>query len=565
MLGANVETVAQGIARWASEQNIRHIFGVSGGRILPLINACSRMPELDFIHTKHECGAAFMADATVRFGKRKLGICATTSGPGATNLITGVAASYADSIPVLVITGQAETGELGKGGIQEGSGVARSPDIRSMFSPITKASYRLESAGQIGASLSELLDIATSGRPGPVHLDLPFDLMDRAGALGPRQEDEITPQPAPVDQKTIDEFVSRFKNSRRPAIVVGQGIRSVPLELLRGLADSGIAITTTLGAKGALAESHPSALGMMGCYGQEVSARYLIECADCIALIGTSLQYLSTTGWHPRFDAADVVHVDLDPIELEKARPSLRTRLRADGVRMLTELFKVVKASGLQWDETPKIVGELREEFGYFPAHYNRGAGARAGYLHPEKIFSSISRLAANFPLVADSGENAYWMMLCCRSESPTFFANCFWGAMGYAIPAATAMALDQGRRAIAIVGDGGLLMTGTELHTAVANAAPLTVFVLNNQSYGTQYHWQRDHFDKKPYATSIDNFQVGAFAMSMGAQYNRINDEASLLSYLSDLEDQAGTHVVELSVDPEIKPTQNSFSRLKK
>ena len=567
MYGVNDETVAQGVARWAIEQDIRHIFGVSGGRILPLINACSETAMLDFIHAKHECGAAFMADATVRFGRRKIGICATTSGPGATNLLTGVAASYADSIPVLVITGQAETGELGRGGIQEGSGIARSPDVRSMFAPITKASHRLGSGDDVGMYLSKLLDIATSGRPGPVHMDLPFDVLGHRGSSQSTSMEVVAPGAEPVKADLVEDFVSRFKSSRLPVIAIGQGLRNIPSELLVGLANSGIAITTTLGAKGMVPESHPSCLGMMGCYGQEVSARFLFEHADCIALVGTSLQYLSTTGWNSRFDASDVIHVDLDTLELEKARPSARQRVRANGVLLLQELLRAIKVGGLRWEEPQRVIRNLRANFGYYPAVYNQSSGLSKinGYIHPEQIFASISRLAADFPVVADSGENAYWMMLCCRSESPNFYANCFWGSMGYSIPAATAMALDQRRRVIAIVGDGGLLLSGTELHTAAANDAPITVLLLNNQSYGTQYHWQRDHFDNRTYATSIQNFEAAAFAKALGARYQMISDETALDSYLSDLENQKGVHLIELLIDPEIKPSQNSFSRLKK
>ena len=194
-----------------------------------------------------------------------------------------------------------------------------------------------------------MLKLATTGRKGPVHVDIPFDVLGAsfdlsAPAVLANQTDVFTS----VDYSSaIESIVGLFKSCHFPLLLIGQGMRTLPANLLKALADRGIAICTTLGGKGLLDETHPSSLGMIGCYGQEVSADFLINRADAILLIGTSLQYLSTIGWHERFTTADVIHVDIDQGELGKS-PSKAGKFVADGRIILSSLAKRFDEEDLQ-------------------------------------------------------------------------------------------------------------------------------------------------------------------------------------------------------------------------
>ncbi|WP_176220884.1 thiamine pyrophosphate-binding protein [Cohnella massiliensis] len=561
------------MAKTLEELGIGTIFGVSGGRILPLFQAINRRNGLRLIAARNEQGAAYMADGYARI-TRNCGCCISTSGPGASNLLTGIAGAYYDSIPLIVITGQAASDELGKGGIQEGSGVNRSPDIMGIYRNVCKTSYRLKKGDDAESAIREAYRIATGGRPGPVHLDVPTDYFllecEDSGNAGIKMD--VLDEPisdVPVAGDAIRRLIALLQEAKRPLLMAGQGVYAAgptAIERLRQVQEAcGIPVCTSLGGRGIVDETHPLSLGMIGCYGQDVANQYLLERSDLIVGLGISLQYLTTLGWNEEI-AKKLIHVDIDRRELGR---NLTPRLFIHG--SLTDVLQAMPEarSRFAFEDPTGFIREQKSLHGYYPTYRVLESRNDPNYLHPAKAYSLLTEYLDNDDaVILDSGENAYWGMLSLKIRHPNrLFLNYGWGAMGYSLGAAVGIAsvLKGSGKAYSVCGDGGFMMNLQEISCAVQYGLPCVWIVLNNKGYGTQMHWQRDIFNEEYVGTDMPDIDFVQLTNAMKIPAAKAVSETEFVEALLRAKRTDGPYLVELLVDPQAKPPQSLGSKLVK
>jgi acetolactate synthase-1/2/3 large subunit len=475
---------------------------------------------------------------------------------------------------MLVITGQVPVREFGQGGIQEASGINRSPSIQNIFRGITKATYRVIAGDDVYSIVRRALRFAESGRPGPVHLEIPVDVMTGPAEPG-RDSSNIFPSDAPEIQTVdstdkLNEVRALIERARCPVVIAGAGVvRANASQQLRIFQDQfRCPIVTSLGAKGVVDEDHELSVGMIGCYGQDAANIFLIEQADLIIALGVSFQYLTSISWNRVFAEKPLVHVDIDAKELGKNfTPAVA--IHGSVSWFLEQLM--VDPPGRVFDSVAAQVSAIKAMYGYYPSHRVRAAAEGVpDYLSPAAIGEELSMaLTADDDIVIDSGENAYWSMYSIKTRRPEqLFVNAGWGSMGYGAAApigvAAARAGTKGR-VFATVGDGGFLMNGTELLTAVQLRAPVSWVVMDNRGYGTQKHWQRDWFDGRYIGTEIPPTNFTDFAKSMGVVAFEVRSHGDLRSALRESRRVEGPTLIWAHIDPEVKPPQALGSTLKK
>ena len=315
--------VADLILKHLEQEGVEYIFGITGAALNPFLAAFNRNPRIKPILTKHEGGAAFMADGYARI-KGALGACFATSGPGATNLVTGVATAYTDNIPIVVLTGQVSTTDYGKGTFQDSTrgGV----DSVAIFNPITKYSSMILSRFKADDEMREAIRLALTGRRGPVHLSMPKDVL--AGEVNFPEAPPLTyryPREF-FDRRLVIEAAQKLVAARSPALLVGSGaVTSGASESIRELAEMlGIPVATTPKAKGAFPEDHPLALGVLGICGSPLAETYIKSADnDLLLVVGASLNQMTTLSWDPRLAPADcLIHINIDPSEIGKNYPT---------------------------------------------------------------------------------------------------------------------------------------------------------------------------------------------------------------------------------------------------
>jgi len=574
--GSNADILAATL----NDLGIHVVFGMSGGRILPLFQAIARYPNVDLIAVRNEQGAGYMADGYARVNNCCT-CCISTSGPGATNLLTGIAGAYADSVPIIVITGQATTSEIGHGGIQEGSGFIRSPDIAGMYRNACKWTYRLGMDDNVMDVLKKAHQIAISGRPGPVHLDIPTDVLEapvqfHGADLQSNQyslkEDDFVKSSTPASNDMV-EVINLLKNASDPLIVAGRGVyMAKAMKLLRRVQRQlAIPVCTSLGGRGVLDEYDPLSLGQIGCYGQDAANHYLMEEADVILTVGMSFQYLTTMGWNSAWDNRKLIQVDIDKRELGKNfHPDIRIHSSLEIIleQLLTECPN--PSTDIRFSRIAKL-NQIRHTYGYFPSHrvYEAGIG-RQGFVNPAFVFQCLaSHLEENDIVVLDSGENAYWGMFSLPVKYPNqLIANGGWGSMGYGVAATVGIAVGQKEvngRVYGICGDGGLMMNVQEISTAVQYELPCTWLVMNNECYGTQKHWQRDLYEGQYIGTDMPPIDYTRLTTAMGASALTVESEKELEAALYKATQSEEPFLIDIKIDPEVKPSQALGSLLVK
>lgn len=530
---------------------IRTVFGVPGQRILPMVDELENGLGVHVVLTRHEQGAAFMADAYGRVAG--LGCCFATSGPGATNLLTGVAAAFMDSVPLLALTAQAETTEFGRYGIQEGTGLGRTPDVSAMFAATCKASLRPMSPAELGPALETALVTARSGRQGPVHVDVPSDLFlaeaDLAVATADAQEPARDRQPA--DEAAVRAVADLIAAAERPLFLAGNGvIRSKSTDTLMSLAErAGVAVAGTFLAKAILDERHPLVLGPVGVYGRPEANRALHHEADLVVALGVSFNYMTTTGWTSRFEGSRLVRVDLDARELSN-NYAAGLEIKADVGAFLEQLA----GAGLSRHDGSGWIGHLREAATANPADV---LAPGAGGLHPVEVCRVLSEhLDEETTVVVDVGQNAYWAERYLRTfGGGRFVINGGLGSMGHGVAGAIGVARalgdrGDGGRVLAVCGDGGFMMGGLELSVAAELGLDVTWVIFNNASLGTQRAWfERE--GRAPAACELPPVDYVDLARSLGVDGERVEALDALHDALSRSSAGGRPCVIEVAIDP--------------
>ena len=512
-----------------ADAGVKHIFGVIGGTVFPFFTATVGR-QAQIVMAKHEAGAAFMADGYAR-ASGGLGACVSTSGPGATNLITGVAAAYADSVPIVVITGQVATKSFGRGAMQESS--TEGVDIVDVFKQVTRYSMLVFRADRLPAIWQKALRMALGGRPGPVHLSLPADV----------QEQEIQ-RPARVtrsfdrsrthDRAAVKQAALHLLRARRPAILAGHGaILSDASEELRAIAEMlEIPVATTPKGKGAFPEDHRLSVGPFGYSGSPLAQWYLLESGvDVLLAVGTSLSEWGTLGWDRRLQPSEaLLHVDVDPYEIGKNYP-VTVPVIGDAKSGLTELAYEIRRQQQRYLHWRRGNGKLEP-----PSDRPRVLNAAsmesdAVPIKPQRLFRDLQEALPRDALVfIDGGANRSWAIHYWQTFHPrTFFCATGMASMGFGVAGAIGGKFAMPDRVVvSITGDGGFLMNGMEVSTAVHYGQQVIWVILNDAGYGMIHHALR--MMKRPdVATRYPRVDCARVAEGLGAQAFRIREPGQI------------------------------------
>ncbi|MEU2201327.1 acetolactate synthase large subunit [Isoptericola sp. NPDC019482] len=487
-------TGAESIVRSLESVGVEDVFGIPGGAILPLYDPLMDSKQIRHVLVRHEQGGGHAAQGYAH-ATGKVGVTMATSGPGATNLVTPIADAHMDSVPLVAITGQVAQSLIGTDGFQEA-------DIVGITMPITKHSYLVTDPAEIPRTIAEAFHIASTGRPGPVLVDIAKSAMTASTTFSWPQELSL-PGYHPVTKphaKQIREAAKLLATARRPVLYVGGGvIRSGASEALRRLVDtSGAAVVTTLTARGAVPDSHPQHLGMPGMHGT-VPAVAALQKADLVVALGARFDDRVTGRLSSFAPSAAVVHADIDPAEIGKNRPvdvpivgDLREVI-ADLVPALeAEHAKVGKPDLAAWWHQ---LDTWRETYplGYSPTD--------DGHLSPQHVISRLGELAGPDAIYAAGvGQHQMWAAQFIRYERPrTWLNSAGLGTMGFAVPAAMGAKVGEPDREVwAIDGDGCFQMTNQELATCAINDIPIKVALINNSSLGMVRQWQTLFYDER-------------------------------------------------------------------
>jgi len=473
-------------------EGVQHIFGYPGGANLPIYDALYNFPGLTHILVRHEQGAAHMADAYAR-ATGKVGVCLATSGPGATNLVTGIATAYMDSIPVVAITGQVKREMIGNDAFQEA-------DVTGICRPVTKHCYLLKNLNDLPRVVKEAFFLARSGRPGPVLIDVPRDIQSEK-YTGPLDVEIDLPGYKPkvqADQEQIEAAADAINSAERPLFYVGGGsvLAGAHRELRAAAERANVPVTTTLMALGVFPGDHPLCLGMPGMHGT-YCANYAMDKCDVLVSLGARFDD-RITGKVSTFSVnSRKVHFDIDPTCIGKV---VKTHFPVVGdVReSLKRIFKHLKTKDRQlW------LSELKEQERKHPLWYPED-GLRAQY-----ALERICHFSQGKAIVTtDVGQHQMWTAQFYRFLEPRhFLTSGGLGTMGYGLPAAIGAAVARpGEEVWCITGDGSIMMNIQEFVTAKRLKLPIRIAVMNNGCLGMVRQWQEMFWQEHYSHTVLDD-----------------------------------------------------------
>jgi acetolactate synthase-1/2/3 large subunit len=493
-------TGAQALVRSLEEVGADVVFGIPGGAILPAYDPLYDSTRVRHILVRHEQGAGHAAEGYAQ-ASGKVGVCIATSGPGATNLVTPIADAYMDSVPMVAITGQVPRPAIGSDAFQEA-------DISGITLPITKHNFLVQSADHIAQAIAEAFHLASTGRPGPVLVDLPKDvLQERTTFVWPPRID--LPGYRPVTRphgKQIREAARLIAAARRPVLYVGGGVlRARASAELRQLAEyTQIPIVTTLMARGAFPDSHRQHLGMPGMHGS-VSAVTALQKADLLIALGTRFDDRVTGKLDTFAPHAAVIHADIDPAEIGKNRVA-DVPIVGDVREVLLELIPAMEAEfaeGHQADLTGwwRQIDQWRDTY---PLGY---AEPTDGTLAPQYVIERLGKIAGPETIfTAGVGQHQMWAAQFIGYEYPHTWLNSGGaGTMGYAVPAAMGAKVACPDKLVwAIDGDGCFQMTNQELATCAIEGIPIKVAVINNGNLGMVRQWQTLFYEERYSQTDL-------------------------------------------------------------
>lgn len=520
------------------EQGVTVMFGIPGGVLLPFYDELVNS-DIRHILPRHEQCAGHMADGYARVS-RKPGICVATSGPGATNLVTGVATAFMDSSPMVAITGQVATGVLGNDAFQEA-------DSFSLMMPVTKHNFRVTDPAAFPETMRRAFLIATTGRFGPVHVDIPVDILNADITDEQMAKQVKIPKPKRNLSELLD-AVKLLEKAERPTIMVGGGVTwsRAGSEIMR-LSEMLMApVVTTLMAKGSVPEDHPMVLGVCGMHGRQV-ANYALNNCDVLLAIGTRFSDRVTGKLSEFGGKTKVVHVDIDSSEIGK---NVKGR-----VGLVGDAWTVVNAliAGLQMRKKPATwkdrIIELKKEC---TCNYD----LRSDPLKPQKVIYEMSKLLPQDAIVTtEVGQNQMWALHFYKCTGKRIFITSGgMGTMGFGFPAALGAKVAKPECVVAdIAGDGSLQMVSQEFATAVENDIPVIVCLLNNGWLGMVKQWQKLFYGERYIATKFAGSpDFVKLAEAYGAEAIRVEKHSEVAEALMRAQRAKVPYLIDFMVDPE-------------
>ncbi len=525
-------TGGEKIIQCLEREGVEYIFGLSGGAVMPLFDALVDS-KIQLILTRHEQGATHMADGYARATGRP-GVVLVTSGPGATNTVTGLLTALMDSAPIVVLTGQTITPMLGKDAFQEA-------DVTGITYPVVKHSYLIKNAADIPRTIHEAFYVATSGRPGPVLVDVPKDI-GQGPCDAPFCDEidlpgyEVATRGAP---ETIAETARLLRAAKRPVLYVGHGaVISGAGKAITTLAEKLRApVVTTLLGKGAVDETHPLHLGMMGMHGTAYANKAVAGC-DLIMSIGGRWDDRITGRLSDFCTEAVKIHIDIDPAEFNKIiRPDVS--ILGDAKLVVEDLIPQIEmADTADWLEQCEKWRRL------YPLKYSKQGGLRA-----QHVLDRLDALTQGEAIITtDVGQHQMWAAQFCRSRS-----NRHWissggaGTMGFGFPAAIGAQFgNPDKKVWAVVGDGGFQMTLSELATAFVHKLPVKCLIINNNFLGMIRQWQEMFYENRLSGSDLEgNPDFVKLAQAYGVKALRIRRPADADRILREAHEHDGPCVV--------------------
>jgi acetolactate synthase I/II/III large subunit len=487
-------TGAQSLVRSLEAAGVEVVFGIPGGAILPLYDPLMDSSRIRHILVRHEQGAGHAAEGYAQATGR-VGVCMATSGPGATNLVTPIADAFLDSVPIVAVTGQVPSAAIGTDAFQEA-------DIRGITMPITKHNYLVTDPSQIPRVIAEAFHIASTGRPGPVLVDVSKDALQAATTFAwPTSVDLRGYRPvARPHAKQVREAARLIVESRKPVLYVGGGVlKARAWAELRALAElTGIPVVTTLMARGAFPDSHPQHLGMPGMHGT-VGAVTALQKSDLLICLGARFDDRVTGKLSSFAPDAKVIHADVDPAEISKNRTA-DVPIVGDCREVIIDLIAAIQAeldAGHQGDYAAwwSQIDRWRTTY---PLGYDQPTD---GSLAPQYVIERLGKIVGPEALyVAGVGQHQMWAAQFISYENPNTWLNSGGlGTMGYAVPAAMGAKAGRPEATVwAIDGDGCFQMTNQELATCAINNIPIKVAIINNGSLGMVRQWQTLFYNQR-------------------------------------------------------------------
>ena len=534
-------------ARWLAQalvaEGVDTLFGYPGGTIMPFYDALHGTPALKHVLVRHEQGAAFAANGYARASGR-VGVCVATSGPGASNLVTGIADAMLDSVPMVVLTGQVPTTLMGTDAFQE-------LDVFAMTLPMVKHSFIARRVDELPMMVAEAFRLARSGRPGPVLIDLPKDVqMADATHLPAHAPLPVDAVEAPKDA-SLHEALALISQAQRPVLYGGGGIAlGDALQDFRTFVDATqIPTVLTLKGLGALPTKHPLNLGMLGMHGSR-AANLAVQESDLLIVVGARFDDRATGKLDEFAPHARVVHMDLDACEIGKLRSAdagvrgdLRTTLAKLTLPCAAHLHGRNGAARKAWR------AQCQQRAQQHAARYD----APGKSVYAPALLKRLSELAPDAVVACDVGQHQMWVAQHWRMDHPRkHLTSGALGAMGFGIPAAMgAQEADRGKQVICVSGDGSILMNIQELATLRRYDLPVKIVLLDNQALGMVRQWQELFFDKRYSEIDLsDNPDFVAVARAFGIEAMHIERADEIDGALRALLDAKGPALLHVAID---------------
>ena len=502
------------------------IFGYPGGAILPIYDAVYKAEQqgwLKHILVRHEQGGAHAADGFARATGR-VGVCFGTSGPGATNLVTGIATAQMDSVPLVVITGQVPRPAIGTDAFQE-------TDIFGITLPIVKHSWVVRDPSEIASVVAQAFFIASSGRPGPVLIDIPKDVGQEVFEYVPIEPGSIIPKgfqlpPAPESSSLLS-ALKLIKESNRPLLYVGGGAISAGAHsLISSIAQRHqIPVTTTLMGKGVFDERDPLALGMLGMHGTAFANFAVTEC-DLLIAVGARFDDRVTGKLDSFAPTAKVIHFEIDPAEIHKNRFA-EVAILGDLKQSLSELLSISKQ-----EQIKTKTAEWLAQINFWKTKYPLVIPPKEGAIYPQEVLIEIRDLAPEAFFTTDVGQHQMWAAQYLRNGNRKWISSAGLGTMGFGMPAALGVQIALPKeQVICIAGDASILMNIQELGTISQYKLNTKIIIINNHWQGMVRQWQESFYEERYSATDMKNGEPDfiALAKSFGVGGVLIRDRNEL------------------------------------
>ncbi|AKT42219.1 thiamine pyrophosphate-binding protein [Chondromyces crocatus] len=560
MPGAYGATVVEILMDCLEAEGVEYVFGVPGASLTPIYEALLERPGIKQVLAKHEEGAALMAMGYAR-ASGKIGVCCATTGPGATNALTGIASAHADSVPVLLVTGQAATQFFGKGAFQESS--PQGIDIVRLFEPVTKLSVMLPNSERFPALLNEALRTMRAGRPGPVHINIPADFLKEFVAATRILPTQLRPRSRPADRAAAAEAVKALSEAERPAILAGHGasIANASEQLLLLAERLRIPVATTPKAKGVFPENHPLSLGVFGFAGHAHAEKYLLQTnVDVLLVVGTSMGEWSTNAWSSRLQPTRaLIQVDIEPAIIGR-NFHVEVPVVGDATEVLTLMNEGIEVLSQRRGErrmSTEAVESMRETT---PRFLNEPQGDdESTPVKPQYLIQDLQQLMPDDALFfVDIGNAMSWAGHYYQCRRPgTYFVALGLASMGTGLVGAIGGKLAApDKTVVALVGDSAFAMNGMEVHTAVEHGAPVIWIVLNDGGHAMIMHGESlllgRHLDACRFRTPLN---IAALGTALGARSFRVETRKAFRAAFEEAQASQAPCVIDVLVDPREVP----------